>query len=186
VILGLLRTRPLHGYEIKRTVEEHMGDWTSIAFGSIYFALQKLAEEGAIEVVTTERAGGRPSRTVYAITAQGQAEFARRLREAWLIVERPAYSVDLALFFLDAMPPKEVQDCLARRAANLAETQTWVERHRAETLAGHDVPPQARAIFDHTMKHLAAERLWTDETLAAARIRARTTRGGRRSPKERP
>jgi len=48
VILGLLCDRPLYGYEIKQIIEEHMGDWTSIAFGSIYFALDKLAEEGFV------------------------------------------------------------------------------------------------------------------------------------------
>ncbi len=45
VILGFLRERSLHGYEIKQLIEDRMGDWTSIAFGSIYFALSKLAEE---------------------------------------------------------------------------------------------------------------------------------------------
>jgi len=186
VILGLLRTRLLHGYEIKRAIEEHMGDWTSIAFGSIYFALRKLAEEGAIEVVKTERAGGRPSRTIYGITAQGETEFARLLREAWLTIERPAYAVDLALFFLDAMPREEVLDSLARRAASLSETQNWVGRHRDQTLASHDVPRQADAIFDHAMKHLAAESQWTDELVATLRkgeIRPGAARETRRSPR---
>ena len=45
-----------------------MGDWTNIAFGSIYFALGKLSEEGFIEKVATEQQGGRPSREVYQIT----------------------------------------------------------------------------------------------------------------------
>lgn len=189
VILGLLRSQPLHGYEIKRTVEEHMGDWTSIAFGSIYFALEKLALEGAIEVVATEKAGARPSRTVYAITKKGEAEFGRLLREAWLAIERPAYAVDIALFFMDAMPDAEVREHLARRAAQLAETEAWVERHRDETLANHSVPPQARAIFDHTRKHLAAERSWTDETLAAVTketMHHARRRGHPRSRREEP
>jgi Fe2+ or Zn2+ uptake regulation protein len=56
VILGLLRERPLYGYEIKQIIEEHMGDWTSIAFGSIYFALDKLAKEGFVEKVATATA----------------------------------------------------------------------------------------------------------------------------------
>jgi DNA-binding PadR family transcriptional regulator len=47
------RNRPLHGYELKHIVEQHMGDWTNIAFGSIFFALGKLAEEGYIEQVAT-------------------------------------------------------------------------------------------------------------------------------------
>jgi len=62
VILGLLRERPLYGYEIKHVIEDHMGDWTSIAFGSIYFALGKLTEigldlSGAMLAVAAENAG---------------------------------------------------------------------------------------------------------------------------------
>jgi DNA-binding PadR family transcriptional regulator len=197
VILGLLRSRPLHGYEIKRTIEEHMGDWTSVAFGSIYFALQKLTEEGAIEIAATEREGGRPSRTVYAITANGRLEFHRLLREAWLAVERPAYVVDLALFFMDAMSEDEIRAHLEQRVAQLVETQEWVEQHRTETLASQEVPPQAAAIFEHTRKHLVAELSWTKETLDALdtgnllparpksqRLRSQRPKSQRRTAKE--
>lgn len=51
----LLRRRPLYGYEIKQIIEEHMSDWTSIAVGSIYFAIDKLAEEGFIEKTSVEQ-----------------------------------------------------------------------------------------------------------------------------------
>ena len=58
VILGFLRGRPLYGYEIKQMIEHVMGDWTNIAFGSIYFALKKLTEDGFIEKAATEQEGG--------------------------------------------------------------------------------------------------------------------------------
>ena len=47
VILGLLRQKPLYGYELKQIIEEYMGDWTDIKFGSIYFALSRLNDEGS-------------------------------------------------------------------------------------------------------------------------------------------
>jgi len=40
-----------------------------------YFALGKLSEEGLIENGATEKAGNRPSRSVYQITEAGRAEF---------------------------------------------------------------------------------------------------------------
>jgi len=49
VILGLLNERPLYGDEIKQNIEEYMGDGRSIAFGSITFALDKLAEESYVD-----------------------------------------------------------------------------------------------------------------------------------------
>ena len=97
VILGLLRERPLYGYEIKHIIEDRMGDWTNIAFGSIYYALDKMAEEHLIEKVGTEQEGGRPSRTVYGITAAGREEFLRLLCEVWREVERHTFTFDIGL-----------------------------------------------------------------------------------------
>ena len=36
VMLGLLRERPLYGYELKHIIEDHMGDWTNIALSLIH------------------------------------------------------------------------------------------------------------------------------------------------------
>jgi DNA-binding PadR family transcriptional regulator len=108
VILGLLRERPLYGYEIKQIIEEHMSNWTSIAFGSIYFALDKLAEEKFVEKVEIEQQGKRPSRSVYQIMDAGREEFLRLLRESWQQFEREYYPLDICLFFLDSLPLKEV------------------------------------------------------------------------------
>ena len=63
VILGMLQWGEMHGYELKQHIERKMGDWTSIAFGSIYFALRKLSDEGLVERTEEERHGNRPSRS---------------------------------------------------------------------------------------------------------------------------
>ena len=161
VVLGLLRRRPLHGYEIKHIIQDHMGDWTSIAFGSIYFALKKLTEERMIEIVTTERKGSRPSRTVYALTDAGRAEFLRLLRQLWSETERQFFTTDLGLFFMDALPPDELLDHIDRRVSQLSATLDALREHRAESLADPHVPEIARFIFDHSQRHLEAELAWT-------------------------
>jgi DNA-binding PadR family transcriptional regulator len=161
VVLGLLRRRPLHGYEIKHIIQDHMGDWTSIAFGSIYFALGKLAEEGLVEVHSTEQEGSRPSRTVYAVTEAGRAEFLRLLRDVWSKPERQHFVTDLGLFFMDALSSKERLDFLDARVAQLEKIATHLTEHRAESLANPRVPRQARFIFDHSRAHLDAEIAWT-------------------------
>jgi len=165
VILGLLRERPLYGYEIKHIIEDHMGDWTSIAFGSIYFALGKLDEEGYIHQVATEQEGGRPSRSVYEITPAGQGEFLRLLREIWGQVERQYFDFDVALFFMRALPADEVQGYLQKRIAQLEAVLAHLDAHRAEQLADQDVPRLANTIFDHSYVHLQAELDWTRDLL---------------------
>jgi len=165
VILGLLRERPLYGYEIKHIIEDHMGDWTSIAFGSIYFALGKLAKQGFIDKVGTEQRGSRPSRTVYAISESGHKEFIRLLREVWQEVERHYFALDIGLFFMDALPVEEVSRYLRGRIAQLEDIVTHIETHRQGQLALEDVPRLAAAVFDHSQTHFRAELAWTRDLL---------------------
>ncbi len=165
VILGLLRENPLYGYELKQIIEEHMGDWTSIAFGSIYFALDKLAEEGFVEKVSVEKEGRRPSRSVYRITEAGRQEFLHLLRESWQQVERQYFSLDICLFFIDALQPEEILSYLRARQKILRDTLEHIESHRAEQVSQPEVPPVAQAIFDHSITHTRAELVWVTDLL---------------------
>lgn len=165
VILGLLRQRSLYGYEIKHIIEDHMGDWTSIAFGSIYFALDKLAEEGFIEKINIEQKGKRPSRSVYQITDSGREEFLRLLREGWQQIEQTYYDLDICLFFLNALPLEEIKQYLRVRQASLQEALKHIQSHREEQLANPHVPRLASAIFDHTLVHTQAELNWIIDLL---------------------
>ncbi len=166
VILGFLRDRDLYGYEIKQLIEDRMGDWTSIAFGSIYHALGKLADEGLIEMTATEQEGGRPSRTVYRITDSGRREFMSLLRGVWQDVERVFYTIDLGLFFMNALPLEEVKGYIQRRIGHLEAVLAHLETHRAEELPEKPYAALADAIFDHSVGQYEAELAWTKELLA--------------------
>jgi DNA-binding PadR family transcriptional regulator len=165
VILGLLRDRPLYGYELKQIIEEHMGDWTNIAFGSIYFALNKLSEEGFIEKAGTEQQGNRPSRTIYQITEAGRAEFLRLLCGVWSEVERHYYAIDIGLAFMAALPGEEIRGYLRGRIAQLEGIVQHVVEHQAEQMAQPEVPALAAAVFDHGLAHFRAELDWTRNVL---------------------
>ncbi|MBN2146983.1 MAG: PadR family transcriptional regulator [Anaerolineales bacterium] len=166
VLLGLLRERPLYGYEIKQIIETHMEDWTSIAFGSIYFALDKLTSQGFLENIGVEQPGSRPSRNIYQITDAGRDEFLRLLRETWRNVERQYFSLDIAIFFLGALPISEVRAYLSQRAAALQGALQHIAEHQKQTAAEPEVPLQAAAIFRHSLMHTQAELAWTQEVLA--------------------
>jgi DNA-binding PadR family transcriptional regulator len=172
VILGLLRVRPLYGYEIKQVIEEHMSDWTSIAFGSIYFALDKLEQEKFVEKVEVGSHGKRPARSVYQITGSGRKEFLRLLRASWQEFERVYYPLDICLFFLDSLPLEEVRSYLRMRRGALEEALAYVQDHRREQLAHPEVPELAAAIFDHTLAHTRAELKWLKQLLRRLEARA--------------
>lgn len=167
VILGLLRERPLYGYEIKQMIEERgMAEWTSIAYGSIYFALRKLAEEDCISNVAVEQEGSRPSRSVYAITPAGREEFLRLLRQTWQEPEQPRFDTDVAVYFMASLPHDEVLAYLRQRVADLAAAIAELTADRDAHAGQPGVPRIILPVFAHGLAYLNSELEWTQGLLA--------------------
>ncbi len=165
VILGLLRNGSLHGYELKHIIEEHMGDWTNIAYGSIYFALGKLREEGFIATEAANRTGRRPEKTVYAITKDGKNEFIRLLRETLRRQHQQYFDIDIAMAFIDALDPVEARELVCERMASLEKAVRYLDIHESAERSKPEIPEVARLIFSHGRAHLLAELDWTREVL---------------------
>lgn len=159
-ILGALaRGGPRHGYQIRRDAQTDRTElWTDIKVGSLYAALNRMAAEGVIEAVRTERAGNLPARTVYAITDEGYTQLSA-LRAAILGDTRLRPDpVDLALQHSQDMPQEALLAAVAdRRAALDAELRSW--RHLQEAAAPHlaGVEPLG---FAHRLIRLEAELAW--------------------------
>ena len=77
LLLGAVRIfQPVHGYFVRRELLTwHADSWAHLNPGSVYNGLRTLAREGFVEEVGTETEGGRPARTTYRLTADGEAEF---------------------------------------------------------------------------------------------------------------
>lgn len=160
VILGFLMQKPLYGYEIKSIIEERMGDWADIKFGSIYYALKTLYEKGFVTKEETEREAGRPERQIYAITESGKKEFSRLLHKMWGNMSMPQYNFDLALFFICFLKKEEVRKYLAKRIAYMEGVIKYIGEHRREILSNEYVPPIAQALLNHSEAHFLAEHDW--------------------------
>jgi len=163
VILGLLKHRPLHGYEIKHIIEESMGDWTNIQFGSIYFALNKLKKDGFLKIAGKEKQGGRPSRLIYEITENGMLEFKKQLETLWGEYDRQYFSLDIALFFLNELPRDKAVSGIEKRMAFTRKALEHIAGHEETELKRPEVPAVAQAIFSHTRIHMEAELRWLEE-----------------------
>ncbi len=163
IILGILTRHPMHGYEIKHIIEDHMGDWTDIKFGSIYFALSKLAEDKAVEIIEEARKGNRPSRIVYQITEKGHHEFFRLLRGLWSEDDDTLYSFDIGVFFMRSLSKAEAQELLEHRIAKTQQKIAYLDQHRAEHEKNPHVPLIASAIMQHSQLHFSTELNWLCE-----------------------
>src|SRR5919106_245529 len=75
-ILGLLRERPMHGYEIAQHFkpEEDLGQVTPADMSTIYTFLKDLQEHGLIRG-RRETVGARPPRTVFSPTEEAEPLF---------------------------------------------------------------------------------------------------------------
>ncbi|WP_088287526.1 PadR family transcriptional regulator [Kineosporia sp. A_224] len=78
-VLGLLQESPLHGYALRKRLNDRLGVFAALSFGTLYPALRTLLTRGWIrESAATEVDGptlGRRARIVYEITAEGKEHF---------------------------------------------------------------------------------------------------------------
>jgi DNA-binding PadR family transcriptional regulator len=156
-VLSYLTQRPMHPYELGRTLREH-GDARSIKFnqGSLYMVIGQLARAGFIMAQETTRAGQRPERTVYALTDAGRSELRDWLRE---LVEVPQHEYPqfvAALSLIATLPPDEVVELLARRLGRLASQRAEIRGLIDSTLA-QGVHPLFLVEEDYRLALLDAE-----------------------------
>jgi DNA-binding PadR family transcriptional regulator len=164
-LLVTLAERPMHPYEMASVVRSRGRDnSTKINWGSLYTVVQNLERHGFVHVTETTRRGGRPERTVYAITDAGHAELHDWLRELIGTPEREFSSFEAALSAVGVLPPGEVAALLRQRLGTLerdvAERRALL-REPAETLP--------RAFQIESEFHLAvrtAEADWVRSLLA--------------------
>jgi DNA-binding PadR family transcriptional regulator len=156
-VLSYLSSRPMHPYELGRTLKEH-GDERSIKFnhGSLYMVVQQLTRAGFIAERETNREGQRPERTVYALTDAGRRELRDWLRE---LVEVPRWEYPAfvaALSMIAALPPSEAVELLHRRLDRLGELRDEVRALIDRALAD-GVPGLFLVEEDYRVSQLEAE-----------------------------
>jgi DNA-binding PadR family transcriptional regulator len=78
VILGILMEGPQTGYGLKSVIEQSVGFFYTASYGSLYPALKRLAEQGAISLVETD---GAKNKKLYTMEASGRKQFLEWLGE---------------------------------------------------------------------------------------------------------
>jgi DNA-binding PadR family transcriptional regulator len=80
-ILGLLKERSMHGYQLSKRLTDTLGGFWRVSYGSLYPTLRRLERDSAVERVFDEQEVGR-RKNVYRITEKGEELFQRLLEEA--------------------------------------------------------------------------------------------------------
>ena len=98
-ILGLLKERAMHGYQLKKRLADTLGSFWQVSYGSLYPALKRLLADESVEMVFPKEDVGR-RKNVYRITQKGEEMFAELLERVGVpeAAEDNGFSVRLAFF----------------------------------------------------------------------------------------
>ena len=132
-ILALVFEKPMHPYEMAATLRQRGKDESiRLNYGSLYTVIGSLEKAGFVSAREKERQGARPERTVYAITAEGEAELFDWMRDlvGTPVKEYPRFEAALSL--LPILPPDEAKALLQDRARLLQQEVERVRRASAE------------------------------------------------------
>lgn len=164
-VMSYLSMRPMHPYELSRTLRDH-GDDRSIKFthGSLYMVVGQLAKAGFVAELETTREGQRPERTVYRLTDAGRAELMDWLRELVAEPEHEFPRFVAALSLLGALPPDEAAKLLRNRLTRLDAM-----RHEIRTLIdgalGSGLHPLFLVEEDYRLTILEAEAAFVQQLI---------------------
>jgi DNA-binding PadR family transcriptional regulator len=172
LVLGAVRIfMPVHGYFVRsELLSWHADEWAHVNPGSIYNALRTLTREGYLEEAGTETQGGRPARTTYKLTADGDSEFLALLRAALWTVAPYAPAELLAAWSLAwALKREEVIAAFEHRLAQIAGAAQAAEFTAADYARD---PAKAAHVAENvrlTQARLDGEANWTRRILDGLR-----------------
>ncbi|HTX00642.1 MAG TPA: PadR family transcriptional regulator, partial [Acidimicrobiales bacterium] len=205
-ILGLLKERPMHGYDLRKRLREELGPFSQVSFGSLYPALGRLESTGAVETTTTEGPGPEAPRSDGA-SAMSELLLARRAtaraaaalggrgtraRKVYAITERGELvfeelleatdggddprSFSLRLGFARHLTPPARQRLLDRRRAQLLDR---VERAGRLVAARSDrLDRYGLSILEHSLELAKADLAWVEQLIEEELRLSRPAGGG--------
>jgi len=155
LILGLLKEGHLHGYKLKRRLENIVGYFGTVSYGSLYPMLRKLEERGHVIGTVEEQAS--PHRIVYQITTEGQTRFLELMRE-------PSAFFSLKMLFFQSITPSD------RKLLLTQQREEWVRklddrRRDQERITKRSVDHYRAALLARAIEHLEGDIAWIENLI---------------------
>lgn len=176
-VLGLLKERSMHGYQLKKSLSDTLGPFWQVSYGALYPALKRLRTQEAVEQVYPKAQVGR-RRNVYRITGRGEELFAELLSKGGERETADDNGFRVRLAFFRYLKPDARIGVLERRKAALALRLSELR----ERLTSHREPADGYtlSLMQHGMDSTQRDITWLDGMIEAER---RATRGPRRARK---
>jgi DNA-binding PadR family transcriptional regulator len=171
-ILGLLKERAMHGYQLKKRLADTLGGFWQVSYGSLYPALKRLQREGAVEMIFPREQVGR-RKNVYRITEKGEAMFAELLERAGQDAsEDSGFSVRFAFF--QYLKPETRIRLLERRRSFLEGRWTHLKESLQRLKEGID--SYTLSLMNRELSTTEDDIRWLDELIQAEQARVEPVR----------
>lgn len=157
-LMGLLAVKPMHGYDLKVSLDRVLGETTKINVGQVYTAINKLEKDGLIlaELVVRDE---RTEMKVYRLAPAGEQEL-----RAWFAA--PVEKVDLRdeLFIKLNLARRSGLAAVAeiirtQRSANLAAIMELTALREQYEQQGDE---ETVLLIEGAILHLEADLRWLD------------------------
>ncbi len=158
LLLGLLRSQTMHGYQLHEVIDGHLGMGVRLTKPTAYRLLGQMADEGWL-AYREEQEGNRPPRRVYTVTPEGEAAFQLLLRENLAHHHPSDFTCHIGLAFLDELSAEEALPLLRKRRA-------IIKQRIESTRAYGEHPGSLHLMLDRQAHLLAAELDWLETLMA--------------------
>ncbi len=170
-MLGILAEKDLHGYELKSSFDEKVGEFWSLNYGQIYSTLDRLEKE---DLVTYDRQAQdkRPDRKIYSITRKGRKELDEWLATPVSRVRALRDEFFIKLVFMDKNNPAPVLELIEKQKAHYLRQMNQLT-HQKVALKKKSKDPSAittELLMDAGLFHAEADIKWL--TLCEAKIKS--------------
>jgi len=171
-ILGLLKERSMHGYQLSKRLTDALGGFWRVSYGSLYPSLKRLEKQGAVEQVFDEQEVGR-RKNVYRITEKGEGIFRELLEETGADATGEENRFRVRLAFFKYLAPESRIRLLERRRAFLEER---LDTLTASLTTHHDM--YTLSLMQHGRESTEQDIAWLNGLIAAERRATETITAG--------
>ena len=174
-ILGLLKERSMHGYQLSKRLTDSLGGFWRVSYGSLYPSLKRLERQGAVEQIFDRQEVGR-RKNVYRITEKGEALFKELLEESGPESSGEDNRFRVRMAFFKYLSPETRIRLLERRRAFLEERLSTIQT----SLATRSGDMYTMSLMQHGRESTEQDIAWLNGLITAERRTAETSGGSKR------
>jgi len=165
-ILGLLKEKPMHGYELKKRLSFMLGHFWTVSYGSLYPALKRLEKQGDIERAYSVKEKTR-NRNVYRVTSKGEAHFMALLADTRAEAAlSDTEKFDIRMAFFQYLTPETRLRLLEKRRSLLEEQ---VKSFKAYKSSNRNQDHYQSGLLSHKVDQTRSDIRWLDRLIAHER-----------------